>query len=183
MCRKTVNKTILQSKHGAGDSNDVVRLADVEISSVSDLLSRYGLSLKTVESGCEIPGSYWGEEEAGLIGNDLLVRTDTPLHSILHETCHYICMDRTRREGVHTNAGGDYDEENAVCYLQILLSDYIDPFNRSRMFRDMDYWGYTFRLGSAQAWFEEDADDARVYLLNLGVIDQHGQPSFRLRGG
>ena len=176
-----MNETILQSKHDPGDGGDVVRLAEVEISSVSDLLCRYGLSLKTVETGCEIPGSYWGEEEAGLIGNDLLVRTDTPLHSILHETCHYICMDRTRREGVHTDAGGDYEEENAVCYLQILLSDYIDPFNRSRMFRDMDRWGYTFRLGSARAWFEEDADDARVYLLNLGLIDQHGQPSFRLR--
>ena len=176
-----MNETILQSKHDPGDGGDVVRLAEVEISSVSDLLCRYGLSLKTVETGCEIPGSYWGDEEAGLIGNDLLVRTDTPLHSILHETCHYICMDRTRREGVHTNAGGDYDEENAVCYLQILLSDYIEHFGRLRMFRDMDRWGYTFRLGSARAWFEEDADDARVYLLNLGLIDQHGQPSFRLR--
>jgi hypothetical protein len=176
-----MNETILQSEHDHGDNQLVIRLADVEMSSVSRLLSRYGLSLKTIESGCEIPGSYWGDEEAGLIGDDLLVRTDTPLHSVLHETCHYICMDKSRREGVHTDAGGDYDEENAVCYLQILLSDHIEHFGRLRMFRDMDRWGYTFRLGSARAWFEEDADDARVYLLNLGLIDQQGQPTFRLR--
>jgi len=121
MCEITVNEPILQSMQGTGDSGDVVRLADVRISSISNLLSRYGLSLRIIEPGCEIPGSYWGEEEAGLIGNDLLVRSDTPVHSMLHETCHYICMDRSRREGVHTDAGGDYDEENAVCYLQILM--------------------------------------------------------------
>jgi hypothetical protein len=176
-----MNETILQSKHTPGDSEAVMRLADVDVSSVTQVLSRYGLSLKTIASGREIPGSYWGDEEVGLIGDEILVRTDTPLHSVLHETCHYICMDKSRREGVHTDAGGDYDEENAVCYLQILLSDHIEHFGRLRMFRDMDRWGYTFRLGSARAWFEEDADEARVYLLNLDLIDQHGQPTFSLR--
>ena len=176
-----MNKAILQSKHTLGESEVVMRLADVEVSSVSRVLSRYGLSLRAIDSGCEIPGSYWGDEEAGLIGDELLVRTDTPLHSILHETCHYICMDKSRREGVHTDAGGDYDEENAVCYLQILLSDHIEQFGRLRMFKDMDLWGYTFRLGSAQAWFEKDADEARIYLLNLGLIDPHDQPTFKLR--
>ena len=29
---------------------------------------------------------------------------------------------------------------------------------------DMDAWGYTFRLGSAHAWFEHDAEDAREFL-------------------
>ena len=31
------------------------------------------------------PGSYWGDSEAGLRGNALYVRADTPLHSLLHE--------------------------------------------------------------------------------------------------
>jgi len=177
-----MTESILQPGCEHGDSGDVMRLGDIETSSVSQLLSRYGLLLKIVEAGCEIPGSYWGDEEAGLIGHELLARTDTPLHSVLHETCHYICMDQSRREGVHTDAGGDHDEENAVCYLQILLSDHIEQFGRSRMFRDMDRWGYTFRLGSARAWFEEDADDACEYLLDLGLIDQNGQPTFMLRG-
>ena len=56
-----MNETILQSKHDHGDSEVVMRLADVEMSSVSRVLSRYGLSLRTIESGCEIPGSYWDQ--------------------------------------------------------------------------------------------------------------------------
>jgi hypothetical protein len=176
-----MNQTILQSEHKPDEAKDVVRLDDVEPTSVSSLLSRYGLSLKVIAQDREIPGSYWGDEEAGLIKNKLLVRGDTPLHSILHEACHYVCMDKVRREGVHTDAGGDYDEENAVCYLQILLAGHIRQFGRQRMFEDMDRWGYTFRLGSAQAWFETDAEDACNYLLNLGLTDSQDQPTFKLR--
>ena len=176
-----MNRTILQSSHKTVDNDDVLRLADVELSLVSGLLERYGLALMTIAAACDIPGSFWGDEEAGLIGNNLLVRDDTPLHSILHETCHYVCMDQARRAGVDTDAGGDYDEENAVCYLQILLADHINQFGRQRMFKDMDHWGYTFRLGSARAWFEHDADDARSYLLNFDLIDRHDRPTFKLR--
>lgn len=167
--------------HRAAEHADVLRLADVGSVKVSRLLARYALQLTTVPPGSEIPGSFWGDEEAGLIGNEVLVRTDTPLHSILHETCHYICMDPARRGNLDTNAGGDYDEENAVCYLQVLLADQLEAFGRARMFSDMDRWGYTFRLGSAQAWFERDADDAREYLLELGLIDPSDQPTFKLR--
>jgi len=172
-----MNQTILQS----GDQQNVLRLADVKTESVTSLLSAYGLSIKIIAAGADIPGSYWGDEEAGLIGNELLARSDTPLHSILHETCHYVCMDKTRREGVHTDAGGDYDEENAVCYLQILLADHIQDFGKLRMFKDMDSWGYTFRLGSAQAWFEHDAADAQAFLLDQGLTDTNKQPTFKLR--
>ena len=48
------------------------------------------------------------------------------------------------------------------------------------MLADMDAWGYTFRLGSARAWFEEDADDAREWLLTRGLIDAAGRPSWTL---
>jgi len=160
---------------------DVLRLADTGGEPVARLLSKYGMALVTVTEGREIPGSFWGDEEAGLIGNELLARDDTPLHSILHETCHYICMDPARREGLDTNAGGDYDEENAVCYLQILLADQLEGFGKQRMFEDMDRWGYTFRLGSARAWFEQDAGDAHNYLLEMGLIDHARQPTFKLR--
>ncbi len=34
------------------------------------------------------------------------------------------------------------------------------------MCRDMDEWGYSFRLGSAANWFAEDAEDARVGCAN-----------------
>ena len=49
------------------------------------------------------------------------------------------------------------------------------------MLRDMDAWGYTFRLGSAEAWFERDAADARQWLLAHGLIDAAGRPTFALR--
>lgn len=166
---------------GSGQQPRVLRLMDANQTSISKLLERYGLKLRTAEIDADIPGSFWGDEEAGLIGNQLWARPDTPVHSILHETCHFICMDQARRDGLHTNAGGDYDEENAVCYLQILLADYIDGFGRSQMLKDMDAWGYSFRLGSAKAWFESDAEDAVSRLLSDGIINQHQQPTWCLR--
>jgi hypothetical protein len=41
----------------------------------------------------------------------------------------------------------------------------------------MDEWGYTFRLGSAAAWFENDAQDARLWLEQQGLIDAAGMPT------
>jgi hypothetical protein len=161
--------------------SDVLRLQDAGSKFVATLLKAFGLSLEEIDPKHDIPGSYWGDEEAGLIASQLLVRADTPLHSILHETCHYVCLDETRRAGVDTDAGGDYDEENAVCYLQILLSDQLPSFGRQRMLRDMDSWGYTFRLGSAQAWFEKDAEDALDWLLQRNLINQQQQPTWNLR--
>ena len=90
-------------------------------------------------------------------------------------------MDAKRRRVLHTNAGGDYVEEDGVCYLQILLADCLPEMGRERMFTDMDTWGYSFRLGSARAWFESDAEDAQAWLLNHGLIDEQDQPTWRLR--
>ncbi|MBS61599.1 MAG: hypothetical protein CMN27_01450 [Salinisphaera sp.] len=132
---------------------------------------RLGLTLAHVPGGEPIPGSFWGDEEAGLIGDTLYVRDDTPVHSAMHEAGHYVCMDQTRRNGLHTNAGGTYDEENAVCYWQILASDHLDGMSRERMCADMDRWGYTFRLGSAAAWFADDAEDAHAWLVAAGLVD------------
>lgn len=159
----------------------VVRLSDCEFEVLDSMLSRFGLGLEPVRQEEEIPGSFWGDEEAGLKDNRVLVRPDTPIHSVLHEACHYICMDGARRVGLDTNAGGDYDEENAVCYLQILLADYLPDFGSERMMQDMDTWGYSFRLGSARAWFEQDAEDARQTLLNWGLVDSSGIPTFQIR--
>jgi|GEM_PF-167276 len=160
---------------------DVSRLQDVPPTALTGLLAKFGLCLETVAPGEEIPGSYWGEAEAGLIGQRLLARADTPVHSVLHEACHYICMDSARRGGLNTDAGGDYDEENAVCYLQILLADHVSGLGRRRMFSDMDRWGYTFRLGSARAWFEHDAGDALDWLTAHGLVDRQQQPNWRVR--
>ena len=159
----------------------VLRLADIPCLHITNLLNRYGLELVVSESDKDIPGSFWGDEEAGLIEHRLYARSDTPIHSILHEASHYVCMDTDRRDGLDTNAGGDYDEENGVCYLQILLSDHIPEMGRQRMWADMDAWGYSFRLGSAQAWFEQDAEDANTWLQSYGVINEAQKISWKLR--
>jgi hypothetical protein len=162
---------------------DVTRFSDIDPAPLVLLLSRFGMTIRKEAKGRAIAGSFWGDEEAGLIGNTLVLRADTPVHSILHEACHYICLDPERRDGLDTDAGGDYDEENAVCYLQILLSDELAEFDRQMMMKDMDSWGYTFRLGSARAWFEQDAGDAREWLSGNGLIEAEGKPSFMIRTG
>jgi len=159
----------------------VVALADVDEQPVRLLLARYGMVLRQVAPHAPIPGSWWGEREAGLRGAALHARPDTPLHSVLHEACHFVCMSPARRDALDTDAGGDYDEENAVCYLQVLLADEIPGFGRARMLADMDAWGYSFRLGSARAWFETDAADAREWLLERALVDAADRPSFSLR--
>lgn len=172
-----------QSQAPPADAPDaVVRVAN-EFDALAAVCARFGLQARLLNSGSAIPGSYWGESEAGLVGDVLYVRADTPIHSALHEACHFICMDAARRRALDRDAGGDYDEENAVCYLQILLADRLPGMNRARMQADMDAWGYTFRLGSARAWFEHDAADARAWLVREGLIDAGGNVLWRVRGG
>ncbi len=148
---------------------------------LAGVLGRFGLRLSEVAPGAPIPGSFWGEPEAGIIACEVLVRPDTPVHSALHEACHLISADAARRAAIHTDAGGDYEEENGVCYLQIVLADHLPGFGRDRALADMDAWGYSFRLGSARAWFEEDAEDARAWLAGHGLLDEAGQPTWRMR--
>lgn len=148
----------------------VTPLSQLGIAPLRELLRPYGLGVELHPDGASIPGSYWGEPEAGLVGSVLHVRLDTPVHSALHEACHYLCMDEARRAGLHTDAGGSDTEENAVCYLQALLAPQLPGYSRERLFADMDAWGYHFILGSARAWFENDADDALQWLLARGLI-------------
>lgn len=164
------------------ETPSVIRLYDIDRGVLQSVLDRFGLKLHTISPDKRIPGSFWGDDEAGLIADEIFARPDTPLHSLLHEACHYICMPSQRRLVLDTNAGGDYDEENAVCYLQILLADEFSAVGRTRMFQDMDAWGYSFRLGNTQAWFENDAEEARSALLNWNIIDDNARPTWRLRG-
>ena len=139
-------------------------IADIEFTQAAQLLARYGLMLRHVADGEEIPGSYWGETEAGIIGSDVFVRNDTPVHSMMHEAGHLIVLPAEKRALVHTDATDSIEEENAVCLLQVLLGETLDGVTREDMFNDMDAWGYTFRLGSMKAYFEEDAEDAWEWL-------------------
>ena len=160
---------------------NVLLCSEITLESLRELLGRFGLSLEVVGDGEPIPGSWFGEPEAGIIARRVIVRGDTPVHSALHEACHLICMDEQRRATLHTNAGGDYDEENAVNYMEITLASLLPEVGYARILADMDAWGYTFRLGSAQAWFEQDAEDARQWLLSHDLLDAAGQPTWCLR--
>jgi hypothetical protein len=146
-------------------------LSAVDRAAVAVLFERYGLKLALIAPDEVIPGSYWGDSEAGLRADRLYARLDTPVHSLLHEASHFICMTPERRSGLDREAGGDDLEESAACYLQVLLAGELRGVGRERTFRDMDAWGYSFRLGSARAWFESDAEDARQWLEQHGIID------------
>lgn len=160
---------------------NVMRLADCDAELVRQLLGRFGLTLEIVPAGANIPGSFWGDDEAGLIGTALYARHDTPLHSIFHEACHWITCSPQRRASMHTDAADNQEEENATCYLQILLARELPTFGIARALLDMDAWGYSFRLGSARAWFEQDAAAERQWLVDYGLIDAEAKVRFCVR--
>ena len=149
----------------------MLTLSDISCADVAALLARYGLRLQAVADGEPIPGSYWGESEAGLIGSCVHARGDTPIHSLLHEAAHLIVLSPEDRALVHTDATDSVEEEDAVCVLQALLGDALAGVGRARVLADMDAWGYTFRLGSAQAYFERDAEAAWQWLHTRGLVD------------
>ena len=154
----------------------VLRLSNIDCSAIEALLAHHGLSLAQVGEGEAIPGSFWGDDEAGIIGHTVYARGDTPVHSVLHEAGHLIVLPPERRGDVHTDATDSIEEEDAVCYLQIVLGDALPGVGRERIMADMDAWGYTFRLGSARAWFEHDAENARSWLIERGLLNQAGEP-------
>lgn len=151
-------------------ATSILTLADIAEADVVVLLARFGLTLIRVEDGAPIPGSYWGAPEAGVIGEKVYVHGDTPVHSLLHEACHLIVASPDRRAQIHTDASESQAEEDATCYLQIVLGDALPGVGGARVMADMDAWGYTFRLGSARAWFERDAEDAREWLVAQGLL-------------
>jgi hypothetical protein len=175
----------------SGDSASAARRAEPEAAVLASrdlpagglarLLEPFGLELREVPEGAPIPGSYWGAPEAGIRGASLFVRPDTPVHSALHEACHLICADRARRNEIDTDAGGTDLEEDAVCYLQLVLAEHLPGAGAARLMADMDAWGYSFRLGSTRAWLERDAGDARAWLVDHGLLTEDGTPTWRSR--
>jgi hypothetical protein len=91
-------------------------------------------------------------------------------------------MTPERRDSLDGNAGSDDLEESAVCYLQVVLADYLPGVGRQRLMQDMDAWGYSFRRGTTERWLLEDAEDACEWLIKEGVLLATGEAVFRLRG-
>lgn len=159
----------------------MLRMGSIDRIAVALLLQRYGIEFVLIAPEEIIPGSYWGDSEAGLKADWLYARLDTPVHSVLHEASHYICMTPERRAGLDRDAGGNDIEESAVCYLQVLLAADLPGVGLDRICANMDEWGYSFRLGSTRAWFDGDSDDARAWLRDHGVIDASGTLTGNLR--
>jgi len=160
----TMNDAVIEAEP------QVTRVGDIRFDDAVALLASHALRLHLVDAAAPIPGSYWGEPEAGIIGSDVYVRDDTPVHSMLHEACHLIVLPPERRALVHTDATDSVPEEDATCYLQIVLAGQLPGVGSDRLMQDMDAWGYTYRLGSTRAWFEQDAEDAKAWLLERGLL-------------
>ncbi len=153
----------------------MLTLSDIGFEAPRQLLARYRLELIQVEANTPIPGSFWGECEAGVIGSQVFARLDTPVHSLLHEACHLIVLPEEKRADVHTDATDSVAEEDAVCVLQAILGDELPSVGRESIWADMDEWGYTFRLGSAKAYFENDAHTAFQFLVDKKIINSRHQ--------
>jgi hypothetical protein len=180
--RASVRASISSRMHDAGFSTSrVAVLGDLAFARVRELMGRYGVELVEVPAETQIPFSFWGEPEAGIRGLRLYARVDTPAHSLLHELAHVVCLTGARRTALVRDAGGDDEEECAVCYLQVVLASWLPDFGRERALADMDCWGYSFREGSARQWFCGDGADARAWLLEKDLIDADAAPTWRLR--
>jgi len=68
----------VQSHLAVDISTDVLTLEQIDVEFVELMLRSYGLDLVRVDENAPIPGTYWGEPEAGLIGNAIYARGDTP---------------------------------------------------------------------------------------------------------
>tara|TARA_B110000438_G_C15626854_1_gene569117 strand:- start:150 stop:641 length:492 start_codon:yes stop_codon:yes gene_type:complete len=156
-------------------------IGDFENKELNNLINKYHFKLKILADHETIPASFWGDPEAGLIGKTIFVKKITPLHSFFHEFSHLICMTENRRISLTKDAKSDDEEESAVCYLQILLADYLIGVNPNLLMKDMDDWGYSFRLGSTQAWFQNDSCDSRKWLQKENILDEKGSITWVLR--
>ena len=70
------------------DPSNVLNCTAQRQTQLTALLKPYGIVIEHVPDDQPIPGSFFGEREAGIIGNRLLLRYDTPVHSALHEAGH-----------------------------------------------------------------------------------------------
>jgi len=111
----------------------ILQISDIKAGVVNQLLGRYGLVAEYVPDAVPITASFWGAPEAGIVGRQVFIRGDTPVHSLLHEVCHIICMSAERRDSLYRDAGGNDLEESAVCYLQVILADFMTGVGRARI--------------------------------------------------
>lgn len=64
---------------------------------------------------------------------------------------------------------------------KVLLVCDVQGVGCARLMLDMDAWGYSFRLGNTLEWLQNDAADAKKFLINHALLQEAGSPTFRLR--
>ena len=150
----------------------MLRINGIDRVALAMLLARYGLELTLVAPQEVIPGSYWGDSEAGLIGHRIHARLDTPLHSVLHEAAHSICMTPERRAGLDTDAGGD-DAGGVRRVLSAGAAGRCAAGGRAASGCSATWTSGATASGWAaqQPGSNQDADDARAWLVKHGVLD------------
>ena len=60
-------------------TDTILTCNDQALNALVDLLGHYGMQITQIADDEPIPGSFWGDPEAGLIENHLYVRADTPV--------------------------------------------------------------------------------------------------------
>ena len=78
-------------------SEPVLVVSDIAPDTLTQLLDRYGLTLVILDDDASITGSFWGDSEAGIVGRQVFVRRDTPIHSLLHEVLSLIHISEPTR--------------------------------------------------------------------------------------
>src|SRR5690625_8003398 len=91
----------------------VLRLDELPPGAAENLLQRYGLNLQTVAEGQPIPGTFWGEPEAGIIGGTVAARPDTAGQSLPHEAGHPPARTPVRRPHIPTGPRRDQPNHHA----------------------------------------------------------------------
>src|SRR3546814_6813027 len=82
---------------GAKQDKEVLRLRDISFVDVATLLARYDLHLERVADDAPIPGSYWGDCEAGLIGATVHARSEehtSDLQSLMRISYAVFCLKK-----------------------------------------------------------------------------------------
>ena len=144
-------------------------LRDIGFDDVAALLARYGLAARARRRRRADPRQLLGRTRSRPDRPRVHARDDTPVHSLLHEAAHLIVLppERARRAYRRHRFGRGRRRR-----LRAAVAARRRPARRRprALMADMDAWGYTFRLGSARAYFERDAEDAGPGCSARGLV-------------
>lgn len=126
----------------------------------------FDLWFECVVDGELIFGSFWGDEEVGIIGIIVYVCGDMLVYLLLYEVCYLIVLLLECCVVVYIDVIDLIEEEDVICYLQIVLVDVFLGVGCDWLMVDMDVWGYLFWFGLICVWFEQDVENVCQFLFD-----------------